>query len=54
MVGDSVLKSFAELLLAQLRKSDVVCRYGGEEFCVLMPRTTTAQGRRKIDALLKE
>ena len=54
LVGDTVLKSFAQLLLAHLRKSDVVCRYGGEEFCVLMPRTTTAQGRRKIDALLKE
>ena len=54
LVGDTVLKSFAALLLAQLRKSDVVCRYGGEEFCVLMPRTTITQGRRKIDGLLKE
>ncbi|MBL8524174.1 MAG: diguanylate cyclase [Betaproteobacteria bacterium] len=53
LVGDAVLKSFAALLLDGLRKSDIVCRYGGEEFCVLMPRTTAAQGQRKIEALLK-
>jgi diguanylate cyclase (GGDEF)-like protein len=54
LVGDAVLKSFALLLLKHLRKSDVVCRFGGEEFCVLMPRTTAAQGKRKIEALLKQ
>lgn len=53
LVGDAVLKSFADLLVEHLRKSDIVCRYGGEEFCVLMPRTTAAQGQRKIEALLK-
>lgn len=53
LVGDAVLKSFAALLQDGLRKSDIVCRYGGEEFCVLMPRTTAAQGQRKINALLK-
>ena len=37
--GDSVLKFVAELLLDNCRASDTVCRYGGEEFCVLMPET---------------
>ncbi len=54
LVGDAVLKSFAALLLDHLRKSDVVCRYGGEEFCVLMSRTSVAQAQRKIEALLKQ
>jgi len=52
-VGDAVLKSFATLLLDRLRKSDVVCRHGGEEFCVLMPRTSVTQGQRKLESILK-
>ena len=52
-VGDAVLKSFATLLLDRLRKSDVVCRHGGEEFCVLMPRTSAAQGLRKLEGILR-
>jgi two-component system, cell cycle response regulator len=37
--GDSALKFVAELLLDNCRASDTVCRYGGEEFCVLLPET---------------
>jgi diguanylate cyclase (GGDEF)-like protein len=35
--GDEVLKALAELLLASVRASDVACRYGGEEFLLLLP-----------------
>ena len=38
--GDHVLKATADMLLRNCRASDVVCRYGGEEFCVLFPDTT--------------
>jgi diguanylate cyclase (GGDEF)-like protein len=31
----------------------VACRYGGEEFCLLMPRTQIQAARRKVQALLK-
>ncbi len=51
--GDRLLAAFGDLLGRHGRKSDVACRYGGEEFCVLMPRTDASAARRKIGALLK-
>ena len=38
-LGDKVLKGFAELLQTHCRLEDVVCRFGGEEFLVVMPAT---------------
>jgi len=51
--GDRLLAQFGELLSGECRRSDVACRYGGEEFCLLMPRTDTAGARRKVQALLR-
>ncbi len=39
LVGDSVLRQVGELLLAEVRTVDVVARFGGEEFVVLVPET---------------
>jgi diguanylate cyclase (GGDEF)-like protein len=39
-MGDRVLKSLAQLLTDRLRKSDLIGRYGGEEFGIIMPNTT--------------
>ena len=51
--GDALLTAFGDLLVKQGRKSDVACRYGGEEFCLLMPRTDARAARRKLIELLR-
>lgn len=38
LAGDQVLVRFAELLLANTRNTDVISRYGGEEFLVVLPK----------------
>ena len=43
LAGDRVLKVFAELVAGSIRGIDILGRYGGEEFCVLMPNTSEAQ-----------
>jgi diguanylate cyclase (GGDEF)-like protein len=53
LAGDSLLAAFGRLLAAHCRKSDVACRYGGEEFCLLMPRTDAPSAQRKVSALLE-
>jgi diguanylate cyclase (GGDEF)-like protein len=37
--GDKILKNLANLLRNQSRKMDYVCRYGGEEFTIILPHT---------------
>ncbi len=39
LVGDQTLKMIVDTCLGVLRKSDVMCRFGGEEFLVLLPET---------------
>jgi diguanylate cyclase (GGDEF)-like protein len=38
--GDLILKALAELFTKNVRRSDVVCRFGGEEFAILLPDTS--------------
>lgn len=39
VTGDGVLRNLAKILQDNLRKIDIICRYGGDEFVVLMPDT---------------
>ncbi len=38
--GDELLKAFSSMLNRQIRSADIAGRYGGEEFCVVLPNTS--------------
>ena len=42
LAGDQVLKRFVEVAKMCLRQEDLLVRYGGEEFCLLLPQTDSA------------
>jgi diguanylate cyclase (GGDEF)-like protein len=50
-VGDVVLRHVARLLLQNVRDSDVVGRLGGDEFGVILSRSTEAEAAQKAEAL---
>jgi len=52
--GDAVLRAVGGRLKELLRGSDIRCRYGGEEFVVLLPETPLEGARRVADTLRKE
>ncbi|MBR7784473.1 GGDEF domain-containing protein, partial [Undibacterium luofuense] len=47
--GDQVLRTLARILRQRLRRTDIVGRYGGEEFAVIFPDTTASTARRVLD-----
>jgi len=44
LCGDEALRKIAALFTSNLRKTDALCRYGGEEFLVMMPETKLEAG----------
>src|SRR2546421_11286129 len=49
--GDEVLVTFADVLRAEFRLSDIVCRVGGEEFGVVMPSCDSAAALQALDRI---
>ena len=47
--GDRVLQSLAHMLKSRLRRSDIVGRYGGDEFGVIMPDTNLEGAHRALE-----
>ena len=50
--GDSILQSTARLLLAQVRTTDMVGRYGGEEFVLILPKTSSPAAKIVCERIL--
>jgi len=51
LVGDVVLKQLSNALTSTLRVTDVSGRYGGDEFCVILPSTTLTQAGEILERL---
>jgi diguanylate cyclase (GGDEF)-like protein len=49
--GDTVLRSLGHLLQSQLRTEDIVCRFGGEEFVVILPDAPLDAARQRGEQL---
>ncbi|CAK0781360.1 GGDEF domain-containing protein [Gammaproteobacteria bacterium] len=49
--GNLVLKHLAQLMRAELRKLDIPCRYGGEEFAIILPGIPLAKAVRVAERL---
>ena len=49
--GDAMLRSVAALLQSRLRSADVVCRYGGDEFAIIMPEASLEDTIKKAEEL---
>jgi diguanylate cyclase (GGDEF)-like protein/PAS domain S-box-containing protein len=51
--GDLVLRELGRVLRENLRKSDIACRYGGEEFVLVLPDSMPEGARQRLDAIRK-
>jgi diguanylate cyclase (GGDEF)-like protein/PAS domain S-box-containing protein len=47
--GDAVLRQLGRYLNEHIRGGDIACRYGGEEFTLILPETTLAQARQRAE-----
>lgn len=51
--GDQVLRLVGTTIKSSVGKNDIPCRYGGEEFCVILPQTKLGDARTTADTIRK-
>ncbi len=51
LAGDAVLRGVAQILAEKAREYDIVARFGGEEFAILMPETTPDEALALVEAM---
>ncbi len=51
--GDNLLRVLGDFLLTHVRAEDIACRYGGEEFVVILPEASLAMCRSRAEQLWK-
>ena len=49
--GDSLLRELAHMMRDKLRKSDILCRYGGDEFVFVLPDSSLADAEHRVEQI---
>ena len=52
--GDATLRSIGNFLQSRMRKDDIVCRYGGEEFTIIMPESSLEVATQRAERLRED
>jgi len=52
--GDAVLQEWSNILKSKFRGSDIVCRYGGEEFVIILPEIAPDAAHQRLDQLRED
>jgi diguanylate cyclase (GGDEF)-like protein len=52
--GDALLRELGIFLQARIRKEDIACRFGGEEFTLILPDTSLEDAERRAEQLREE
>ncbi|MCQ8102468.1 GGDEF domain-containing protein [Methylomonas sp. SURF-2] len=53
VAGDQMLVMIGKCILASIRETDIACRYGGDEFCIIMPGATNGQAKDVCERLIQ-
>lgn len=53
-VGDAILRTFGTFLSAHIRGGDIACRYGGEEFTLILPETSLEETQERAEQIRGE
>ncbi|MFJ8234633.1 diguanylate cyclase [Ureibacillus sp. NPDC094379] len=53
LMGDQVLREFAQYIRQNVRSLDMIYRYGGEEFIILFPKSTNVEAKKRLNELIK-
>lgn len=51
LTGDSILQIFTRLIQTQIRQDDILARYGGDEFVLIMPNTPTQHAQTTLERI---
>lgn len=54
VIGDQVLRAVAQMMRSAMRQSDIIGRYGGEEFSIILPETTKSSAIYMAERLISQ
>lgn len=52
--GDEVLQNIGQAVLNNIRGTDIACRYGGDEFCIILPECDSDEAKKICEKIVKE